>query len=50
VIATADEEGWAIADVDLAATRSKTLTDFADLHGDRRPELYGAVVAPSQPV
>jgi 5-aminopentanamidase len=50
VIAAAGEDGWAVADVDLADTRDKTLTELADLHGDRRPELYGAVTAPEQPV
>jgi predicted amidohydrolase len=47
-----DESGWirataergpAIAEVDLAAARSKALTELADVIDDRRPELYGAV-------
>lgn len=50
VLASADEQDVALADVDLAETRSKSLTELADLLGDRRPELYGAVVSPRQPV
>lgn len=44
--ATGEEGGAAVADVDLAASRTKALTERADALGDRRPELYGAVVAP----
>jgi 5-aminopentanamidase len=50
VVATADEHGVALADIDLAETRSKRLTELADRFDDRRPDLYGAVVSPSQPV
>jgi predicted amidohydrolase len=46
VVAERADEGLVLADVDLAPTRSKRLTEHADLHGDRRPELYGSVVAP----
>jgi 5-aminopentanamidase len=49
VRATADEQGVALADVDLAETRSKTLTELADLFGDRRPALYAAVATPGRP-
>lgn len=33
-------QGMAIADVDLASTHDKTLTEFVDLFGDRRVDLY----------
>jgi 5-aminopentanamidase len=46
-----DQDGWPVAssstaalvlaDVILDRSRGKRLTDLADLHGDRRPELYG---------
>jgi predicted amidohydrolase len=43
-----DVEGWVLsttrADVDLALARDKRFTGLADALGDRRPELYGAVV------
>lgn len=32
--------GMAIADVDLSLTHDKALTEYVDLFGDRRPELY----------
>ena len=46
-----DPEGWvvasagpgtamAVADVDLAATHDKTLTELVDLFADRRVDLY----------
>jgi predicted amidohydrolase len=48
-----DAEGWVaaesglpgmvIADVDLQLALDKRLTDRADVFGDRRPELYGAI-------
>ncbi len=48
-----DPDGWAVAesrspgmvsaDVDLQLALDKRLTDRADVFGDRRPELYGAV-------
>ncbi len=50
VLATAGEDGTALADVDLAEARSKSLTELADVLADRRPELYGAVATPRQPV
>jgi 5-aminopentanamidase len=50
VVATVDDEGMALADVDLAETLSKSLTELSDLLGDRRPDLYGAVVSPEEPV
>jgi hypothetical protein len=37
------EVGLIVADVDLAATRDKQLTDLAHAFGDRRPEMYGSV-------
>ena len=47
VLAASEEAGAAVsAEVDLAASRTKALTELADVLGDRRPELYGAVVAP----
>ena len=47
VLAATDEPGGVVsAEVDLAASRTKTLTELADVLGDRRPELYGVVVAP----
>lgn len=38
-------DGLAVAEVDLAAARTKSLTELADVMEDRRPELYGAVAA-----
>lgn len=35
--------GMLIADVDLDGALDKRLTDHADVFGDRRPDLYGAV-------
>jgi len=46
VVAAADGDGAATAELDLSRARDKTLTDLADALGDRRPELYGAVTAP----
>ncbi|MDO9408366.1 nitrilase-related carbon-nitrogen hydrolase [Patulibacter sp.] len=46
VVAERADAGLLLADVDLEPTRSKRLTEHADLHGDRRPELYGSIVAP----
>jgi predicted amidohydrolase len=58
--AIVDESGWvratadsgpAVAEVDLTAARTKALTELADVIGDRRPELYGALTDPlSRPV
>lgn len=39
-VATADESGFVIADLDLRAGRSKVISERNDLHADRRPELY----------
>jgi predicted amidohydrolase len=51
-----NEEGWVLAcqtgagpasaSVDLARSHDKTYTELADVLGDRRPELYGAVAQP----
>jgi predicted amidohydrolase len=51
-----DEEGWVLAcqtgagparaTVDLGRSHDKTYTELADVLGDRRPELYGAVAQP----
>lgn len=41
--ATGPGAGMVVADLDLAATRDKTLSPVADLFGDRRPDLYGAL-------
>jgi predicted amidohydrolase len=41
--------GLVTADVDLALALDKRLTDHADAFGDRRPELYGALTASSEP-
>lgn len=45
VAAESRSAGLVIADVDLAAADDKRLTERADVFGDRRPELYGAVAA-----
>jgi 5-aminopentanamidase len=42
-------EGPAAADVDLTRARDKRYTGLADAFGDRRPELYRAVTAPTGP-
>lgn len=39
--ATGPGPGTVVVDLDLVATRDKTLTPRADLFGDRRPDLYG---------
>lgn len=48
-----DQDGWivagaeggsATAELDLERSRDKRLTELADLHGDRRPELYGELI------
>lgn len=39
----------AIADVDLEAARDKRLTGLAHAFDDRRPDLYGSVVAAPAP-
>ena len=45
VAATADENGWAVADLDLVAARDKSLSEHNDAMRDRRPELYSALAA-----
>jgi predicted amidohydrolase len=45
--ATPDGGGLALAELDLALARTKSLTDLADVMADRRPELYGTVAQPS---
>ena len=47
VLAEEHGEGMAVADVDLADARAKTLTELCDAFGDRRPELYAALGMPS---
>lgn len=44
VVAEQHDAGHAVADLDLAWTRDKALTEHAHSLFDRRPELYGAVV------
>jgi predicted amidohydrolase len=46
VVATADADGVVTADLDLARSHDKTLSDMVDVFDDRRPELYGALTAP----
>ena len=48
VRASADADGWATADVELAEADTKTLNEFNDVLGDRRPELYGRLVEGSR--
>jgi predicted amidohydrolase len=43
VAAETHKSGLIVADLDLEAAIDKKLTDRADVFGDRRPELYGAV-------
>jgi predicted amidohydrolase len=43
VAAESRDPGMVIADVDLGLAIDKRLTERADVFGDRRPELYGAV-------
>jgi predicted amidohydrolase len=45
VAAESRAPGMVIADLDLSSALDKRLTDRADVFGDRRPELYGALVA-----
>src|SRR3954447_153230 len=47
VIAAQTEDGPARAEMDLALARDKRLTDLCDALGDRRPELYRPLTAPS---
>lgn len=46
IISTASPDGSAVADVNLADAREKTLAELSDIFKDRRPELYSAVTAP----
>ena len=43
-VATTGPDQLATADVDLAATRDKRLTDLADALGDRRVDLYASTI------
>jgi predicted amidohydrolase len=43
VVAVADGAGIVTADLDLALSHDKTLSDMVDVFGDRRPELYGTL-------
>jgi 5-aminopentanamidase len=45
VLAATQEEAEVVVELDLLASRDKTLTEHAHLLHDRRPELYGAVAA-----
>ena len=40
-VATADEDGFAVADLDLAESRDKAISERNDVHADRRPDVYG---------
>ena len=40
VLATADDDGRATADIDLSTARDKRLTEQADLFADRRADAY----------
>jgi predicted amidohydrolase len=46
VVATANADGVASADLDLSLSNDKSLSELVDMFGDRRPELYGALTAP----
>jgi predicted amidohydrolase len=46
VLATADPDGWASAEIQPERAADKALTDLADVLGDRRPEIYGALSRP----
>lgn len=46
VVAAAATSGRVVADVDLGQARHKAWTDLSDALGDRRPELYRALVEP----
>ena len=46
VVASQTERGSAKALIDLTKSHDKSLTRLADVLGDRRPELYGAVCEP----
>jgi 5-aminopentanamidase len=50
VLTSAGEDGSAVADVELADAQTKALSELSDVLGDRRPELYGGLAAPSQRV
>jgi predicted amidohydrolase len=44
-VATVEGEGVAIADLDLGRSHDKSLSAMVDMFGDRRPDLYGALIA-----
>ncbi len=46
VVASVDGQGITTADLDLTLARDKTITALCDSFGDRRPELYGEIIAP----
>lgn len=46
VVATADTDRFATADLDLRLSHDKTMGEMVDVFGDRRPDLYGALTAP----
>lgn len=46
VVAHADASGVVTAELDLALSSDKTMSELVDVFGDRRPELYGALTAP----
>jgi predicted amidohydrolase len=50
VLASQTEKGSARALIDLSKSHDKSLTRLADVFGDRRPELYGAVCEPQADV
>ena len=39
-IATPDADGFVVADLDLAASSDKHISERNDVHGDRRPDVY----------
>jgi 5-aminopentanamidase len=45
VIATANDAGVVLAEVDLTRSHDKSMGEFVDVFGDRRPELYGALIS-----
>ena len=46
IVAGADANGIVTADLDLTLSHDKTMSTLVDVFGDRRPELYGALIAP----
>ncbi len=49
VAAESRDPGMVLADVDLEDALNKSLTEYADVINDRRPELYGWVTAVQSP-